>query len=218
MVKIAVLLTGRLHSKKINKDNIDKDIYNKSINTIKLLGDDITIFCSLNKSIEISEYTRKFCEDFNITNEQINIEDTQEPRELYKYPKAAASNYHRAYSMFYHNLNVFKLLKNYKTKYNIDFDVIIKFRGDLNSNSIISLNNALDKSSVYIPKGFDYNGINDQIAFGNFETMKIYCSCVDKIINYCKNKVVFHPETLLKHHLNENNIKINRFNYSYNII
>lgn len=213
MVKIAVLLTGRLHPKKFDKDNI-----NKNINTIKLIGDDITIFCSLNKSIEISEYTHKFREDFNITDEQINIEDTQEPSELYKYPKAPASNYHRVYSMFYHNKRAFELLEKYKTKYNIEFSVIIKFRGDLKSNSVISLNNILDNSSVYIPNGFDYGGINDQIAFGNFEAMKVYCNCVDEIINYCKNRIKFHPETLLKHHLDKNNIKINRFNYSYNII
>ena len=218
MVKIAVLLTGRLYTKKSCKDNIDKEIYNKNINTIKLLGNNVNIFCSLNKSIENSEYTRKFCEDFNITDEQINIEDTQEPSELYKYPKAPASNYHRAYSMFYHNKRAFELLEKYETKYNIKFRVIIKFRGDLISNSVISLNNILDKSSVYIPNGFDYGGINDQIAFGNFEAMKIYCNCVDEIINYCKNRIKFHPETLLKHHLDKNNIKINRFNYSYNII
>lgn len=220
MVKIAVLLTGRLYSKQINKDNIGikNDIYNKSINSIKLLGDDITIFCSLNKSIEINEYTDKFCKDFNITSQQINIEDTQEPSELYKYRKAPASNYHSVYSMFYHNKRSFELLEQYKNKYNIDFDIIIKFRGDLNSNSLISLNHKLDNLTVYIPSGFDYGGINDQIAVGNFETMKIYCSCIDKISNYCRNKIIFHPETILKYHLDKNNVKIVRFKYNYNII
>lgn len=214
MVKIAVLLTGRLHPKKFDKDNI-----NKNINTIKLIGDDITIFCSLNKSIEISEYTHKFREDFNITDEQINIEDTQEPSELYKYPKAPASNYHRVYSMFYHNKRAFELLEKYKTKYNIEFSVIIKFRGDLKSNSVISLNNILDNSSVYIPNGFDYGGINDQIAYGNFDIMKNYCELgngnVEKL--HLEKNIRYHPETLLFHHLKSYNISITRPNFSYNL-
>lgn len=210
-MKIAVLLTGRICN------NLKLNIYNENINTLKLLGDDLTFFVSINKSVNNQEYTQKFVNDLNITNDQINIEQTQEPQELYNYPKQKETIYHNAYSMFYHNKRSFQLMEQYQIKHNIKFDVIIKFRGDLKSTQQFPIETPLNNLTVYIPKNFDWSGINDQIAYGDFESMKIYSNCVDHILDYCKNNIIFHPETILKHHLNTNNLNIKRVKYEYNI-
>lgn len=213
-MKIAVLLSGRICP---NNLQFDQTIYDKNINTLKLLGDDLTFFVSINKSADNSEYTQKFLNELNITNNQINIEQTQEPQELYNYPKRMETVYHNAYSMFYHNKRSFQLMEEYQNKHNINFDVIIKFRGDLKSTEKFPIETPINNLTVYIPNSFDWSGINDQIAYGDFDSMKIYSNCVDYILDYCKNKIIFHPETILKYHLNTNNLKIKRFKYGYSI-
>jgi hypothetical protein len=81
------------------------------------------------------------------------------------------------------------------------------FLDDLKLNDIRSC-----KDAIYIPTHYDYlKGINDRFAFGDSKKMDIYSSLYKRFEYYGKvEEVLFHPETMLKHHLDKNDIFIKR--------
>jgi hypothetical protein len=74
------------------------------------------------------------------------------------------------------------------------------------------------KNTIYIPTNNDHGGINDQIAFGDHDTMTIYSTIHDRITYYCKEEdTPYHPETLTLKNLINNNITIVRFDFPYTL-
>lgn len=97
-----------------------------------------------------------------------------------------------------------------------EYDVIIRFRGDLllkNKWELIEFNNEL-----VLPLYGNFGGYNDQIAYGSFKNMKIYSEIINNINYYCINNCLFNPEILLKNHLDKNNITIIRQDIDYDLI
>lgn len=112
--------------------------------------------------------------------------------------------------------NVMNMWKNIKLSFDLieeEYDLIIKSRYDLIINEKINLNN-IKSEFINIPIGYDFrDGLNDLFAIGNLSNMKYYCNMIKKIEKYNeKEKILFHPETLLKHHLKIKNV--NRFKLS----
>lgn len=219
-MKVAIFFGGRVTTNQ----------YNTVITNLKrfLTLHDTTFFCSLNESINEPVFTHTFCDDLNISNKYIkriypslrlNIEATVEPKELYKYPKRLDTSYHRTFSMFYHNKRCIELIEEYQKHHKMTFDIIIKYRGDLASDENMEIVDSLCQNTVYIPNCSDWGGMNDQIAYGNFESMKQYCMCVDNLLTYCADdKKEYHPETLLKHHIERCGLNVIRFPYNYRIL
>lgn len=111
-------------------------------------------------------------------------------------------------------LNVFsmyyKLARTSKFIMDKNYDIVVRHRFDTiyKSNLVLSKNN-----SINIPKGQDHGGLNDRWAYGLQKLMIQYNSLFQYIPIYTKiDKIVFHPETLLKHHLKKQNINIHRTN------
>lgn len=124
-------------------------------------------------------------------------------------------NNYNTLSMFFHNYNAF----NHLIATCGNFDTIIKFRSDVDFNVKFPLQTTLNDNTIYVPKIHHYCGINDQIAYGNQQSMQIYCDVYNNIEKYINElKVKFHPETLLKYHLDKNNIKVETFDFNYNLI
>lgn len=204
-MKIAIFFSGRIkayeHTFPHLKSIIDK--YNP------------TFFTSLNQDSE-DEYTKTFCEKFNIKHDQINYEKTILPDSLKNID--SGSNILNTYSMFYHNYKAFCLIQKYQTTHNIHFDVVVKYRAEITSSKILNFDQ-IDNDKLYIPKGYNYGGINDQIAYGNFDIMKKYCELgngnVEKL--HLEKKTRYHPETLLDHHLKLSKLIIVRPDFSYNL-
>lgn len=106
------------------------------------------------------------------------------------------------------------------------YDIVIKLRADIVFFEELLLPEVIEKNTIYIPEGNDYpyhsydpfyhvEGINDHLAYGTFETMKVYSNVYKNIDNYCSNGRPYHPESLLLHHLQSNGLKIKRFRISY---
>jgi hypothetical protein len=214
-MRVAIFFSGRIKGfQYLNTLHLIKEKYNP------------TFFCSLNEE-SITDEILLFLKTFNLSKNQYNIEKTIVPEILYTFRKHPVTIVSNTYSMFYHNKRCFDLIEKYPQK----FDIIIRFRADIDSPEILSLLH-INPNTVYIPKGNDpYEGtINDQVAYGDFNTMKIYCEVVNNIIEFCtinkpqliksfnsimnKNKL-FHPETLMKRQLDLYKININRFDYKY---
>jgi hypothetical protein len=121
-------------------------------------------------------------------------------------------------SMYYNNKKAFELIEEHMKNNNIKYDLIVKFRPDIMNDKFpiffITEDNEVCTPGEHV---FGWPGINDMIAFGNFESMKVYSSMYDYIDEYIDNGVLFHPETMLRHHLDNKGITIKNFKYKYEL-
>lgn len=205
---IAIFLAGRISTKINDSVNMFNQLKHK------YPDDKFFIFISINELVSDDKFNKDFCDKLDIPEECIQVVPTVESEDIINYKHKRNNN---LYSMFYHNSECMKLIQNYKNKYNIHFDVIIKYRADLTCNKPLNIIYDLEDNTLYIPCGADWGGLNDQVAYGNENTMKIYCDCVSSIISLCKNGVKYHPETLLKRYIEKSSIKVERFKFEYRL-
>lgn len=203
--KIAIFFSGRITSYEHTFSHLQK-----IIDTYQPI-----FFASLNLESQ-NDYIQPFCNKFNIQNDQLNIEKTILPPILIDID--SHSNVLNTYSMFYHNYKAFQLVENYQSKYNIHFDVVVKYRAEVHSSTLLDFSN-IEKNKLYIPADKDYGGINDQIAYGDFDIMQKYSQLgngnIEKL--HLEKKIRYHPETLLKHHLDSYKMSIIRPKFSYDL-
>ena len=121
-------------------------------------------------------------------------------------------------SMFYHNYYCSMMIYKYIEKTGNKYDAVVRFRPEIDSNSKFAIDNDLMQNTVYIPHGYNYRGVSDRIAYGTVESMLVYSSLYLNITNYVFAKqAIFNPEYLLMFHINENNMNLMRFPYSYKL-
>lgn len=85
------------------------------------------------------------------------------------------------------------------------YDHVIRTRADIQLASPLDLGKfmPLTREFIVFPEnGHWRGGLNDQFAFGASEKMDIYSLVIDYIPEHCGNGCPFHPETLLRFHLN----------------
>lgn len=221
-MRIAVLLTGRIYTPDYDTTiNRLKSLFrvHKTMYFISLNGT-----CHLNNEARSEDYnpqdhkvfTENFIQDLHIPNECISIQDLQVPSYIYNFKKKEETKYFNVYSMFFHNKMCFSLLEKYTKKHNIAFDIVLKYRTDIIFKEPIQFEEC-DLGTLYIPIGYNFGGVNDQVAYGDLDTMRVYCSCIDYLKDVCDNGVLFHPETILNTHLLHRQMNIVRFPFSYRI-
>lgn len=206
--KVAIYYSGRVEHNKynINKEKLKE--YEKKYNIIH--------FCSLNIDANSEEFINNFCKDFNISKDRINIEKTIIPDKILSSDIKIEGNINNMYSMFYHNYKCIELINKYQEKYNYKFDIIMKYRSDIYSRNTIDFEN-IEKETIYIPRDADYGGINDQIAYGDFDSMYLYSKCNINFLECGKQRCRFHPESVLLQHLQNEKLKIVRIDFNYNL-
>ena len=218
-MKIALLFYGRLNKFKEHKDNL--------LNAIGTHNDiDIFLSCSNEPDNIVSEFIELY-KPKAILNETvilssniiINLEDKYISKFKYisklgKNPKGYTNN---MILHFMNKLNVIKLLLNYICTTNNKYDIVISLRLELLLFNNFNFDNYINNDEyIYIPNCYDFDGVNDQIAYGNLEAMKKYMSIFNNmiyILNIRNN--LLHPETLIKENIELNNLKIIRFNLNY---
>lgn len=102
---------------------------------------------------------------------------------------------------------------------NIRYDAVIYMRADEIIKSDLIIPDILESNTIYIPEHNDAcnTGINDQFAFGSMESMKIYSSLIQHIFNYYDSGALFHPESLMKYHIQQSKLNIIRFSFDYHL-
>jgi hypothetical protein len=203
MSSIAIYLSGRVNG------------YTDNIIQLKHFFKNKSIFISFNTN-EKNEFMKTFYECNLICSNSLFSKDIVDFYLQYnRYPEV---NIYNCLSMFYHNKLAFELIEREIEKKNKHYSVVIKYRGDIQSNSDFPLLLTVEKNTIYIPEGCDWrDGINDQIAYGDYISMKKYSHVFDNIKDYCQEGIILHPETLLKHHLKVNHLKIKRFKFDYSL-
>jgi len=179
------------------------------------------IFCSINKRTR-SPYIDTFCKKFGIADNQLNLEITPPvPEILLRAPQSAPIVVPNFYSCMFHENKCFQLLEKFGKK----FDYVIYYRADVNNTEDLVLK-PLQLNTIYAPsyenqssRILDVDGINNEIAYGNFDSMKIYCSVVFSLEDmYRDYGVMLHPELCFKRFLiDRNKIRVEMFDYKYTL-
>ena len=222
-MKIALLLTGQFrniaetypHIKGRILDRFNPDVFISTWNPsdkIKnsLRSETIDILDSLNSQevLDIFNPKKYSSDDFNSPFIQEKI--TRANLYIDKTPSTGEINAISVFSMWYKIQDCLNLMVDYENKFSIKYDYIIKCRFDLKFHNSLPL--PKNDSDIIIPPGYDWrDGINDLFAFGSRESMIYYCSMFNFLEKYIsEDDVLFHPETILKHHLNISPFKISR--------
>jgi hypothetical protein len=178
---------------------------------------EIVFFVSLNLP-RLTQAEQEFLKILNISEDRVNIEETPEhPPWVDEHVKKSwkvvmISN---AYSSLYHNRKSWKLITSFEEKNKIKFDIVVKYRADILSNTFIPLE-VPTKNTIYIPIANDHYGITDQIAYGDREVMKVYSTLFDRLEEICLIRgCEFHPETLVKFNIEQSDLEVKRINFSY---
>lgn len=111
--------------------------------------------------------------------------------------------------------NCWNMWHNIHTGFNLlptDADIYVRNRTDIVLSGPCNFDQYdATRRAVFIPSGNDYwYGINDQFAFGSYEVMKEYCSLYLHVQDYYDEGALFHPESMLKYHLDKCGIEIIR--------
>ena len=163
-MRVAVLLSGRIEGWEINKDFLK--LFQEKYNA--------TFFVSLNLEGP-DKSTHAFCEYFGVEHEQIAYIPTQTP-ELYRHFHLDGRE-HNFYSQWFHVRSAFDLCKAYCMKYSQIFDVVIKYRTEIYSETIIEISEVQPKR-FYCPAHPAYQ-TNDQLGYGDFQMMELYSRLVN---------------------------------------
>ena len=212
--KVAVLFSGRIKA------------YTHVQSSLKALQEkyDATFFVSLNKE-QRSEYIDRFCTTFNVGDDQIVIKKAISPEWLRSFnvdydgggEGKDSIRIDWMYSMVQNIHSAFNLIGPYEERHNVKFDCIVFYRADIDSQETMSITIPQD-NTVYIPEGADNYGINYQVAYGNYGAMKKYSDLVNNLQKLCgEQNIRYHPETLLKHHLENEELTIVRFPFNYSL-
>lgn len=121
------------------------------------------------------------------------------------------TNINNTLSMYYNQHIAFKMLEEYSNINNINYKQILVYRTDIVSDKLPFIFNDIKDDNIYYSSIHIFNKewINNAFVLGTFNTIKIYCSLYSNIDNYTSNNIPLHSESLITHHLKQNNIKFN---------
>lgn len=197
-MKIAVLVYGRLNKCMEHQENILEHIG---------FQHELDFFVSSDNSPDMNLFIKLYKPKLWI-NDPVTYSVN-----FGKYPtNRPETNIHNMTCHFINKKRVFELFKSYNEKY----DLVISLRIDLHFETKFNFDH-VEKDTIYIPSGSDWGGINDQLAYGNSETMEKYHKIFDNCIYFLERGTVPHPETLNSANLIYYNLDIIRFPIKYYI-
>lgn len=207
-MRIAVLIYGRLDECAKSYDNIVNSIGNEHTIDFFMSSD--------NSNQELLESFINLYKPILYTNNKIHYTCG----DLGRYPgKRDETNIHNMTCHFINKQRVYMLLENFVEKTSTKYDTVLSIRVDLIFHEKFVFGN--EENTIYIPSGYDFvdNGINDQVAYGNMSVMEKYMSIFKNVIHLLNTrKSIPHPESLTLANIIFNNLKICRFNLSYNLL
>lgn len=210
-MKIAVLIYGRLNLSSLSYKYIIDSLNNY---------DSVDFFCSSDNSDE--SHLREFITNYkplDYINDEIN---TDEHKYMYSFSAAPETSIDIIDKMIRHFINknrVYNLFLKYIEANNKHYDIIMYLRADLKIYDKFDFEYPKD-NEIYIPTGRDHrDGLNDTIAYGNQNVMKIYSDLIYNCKTLLSKQLSYvHPETLTAMNLKYNNLTINRFVLKYDLI
>jgi hypothetical protein len=221
-MKLAILFSGRIARHQEHYNNI-LDAFGRDNEIDFFLSHDPTLDEDINEFINLYKPVA-VCDEAVLCN--INFES---------YPGSPrANNIHNMGCHFINKMRVFDLLEkhvgngNGNANTNLRYDYIIHHRLDVHCHDNIDYGCFVKnkENQIYIPyvpdwmcNGGDYIAefLNDQMAIGDFESMKKYMNIYNNLVNLLENGCPPHPETLLRRHVDNIGLRVDRFYTNYQL-
>ena len=202
---IAILVYGRL-------DNFEKH-YDTIIQSIGK-DNNINFFLSTDNSPYILDFIELY-KPISYNNDKIEFE--HDLAKNISENRKSDTNFSNMTKHFVNKYRVLHLLNEHLIKENKSYDVVMSLRVDLDIRSKFDFSE-IQENIIYIPEGYDYRGINDQIAYGKIEVMRKYNSLITNVFNIIDQTTdIVDPEILTLANINMNNLDIKRFYLDYSI-
>lgn len=120
--------------------------------------------------------------------------------------------------LFYSQYMANQLKCQYEKQHGL-YDVVIRCRADLMfEDHLRTTETEQVHQGVFVPKFGNYNGLNDQFAFGNSEAMDMYCNTFPNLNSFYQQGCKFHPESLQRWCASHYQIPIMRSDIKYYIL
>ena len=172
-MNIAVYISGR---SKLYDKWLVKQLENKE--------SEIDVFCSFNEPYSETNHNNIMSvinpvsinwEEYNLPDKWMNVS--------HKHESTKVKN---MCSMFYNNKKAFEFIEAYSNANCKVYDLVVKFRPDIMNENFPRFFLPDENNIVYTPDNhiFGWPGINDMIAFGSYDSMKIYSILYDHIDEY----------------------------------
>jgi len=204
---MAIFIVGRILGYEINKLYMEKLIESLNKQNIKPY-----FFISLNNDrddyhIEFEKYISEISDGNCVFN-----------YEIFTLPDELKTHYETMYntmSMHYNNTRCLNMITEYMKNNNISFDVVMKWRTEFRFDTFNDIHSTLIDNVLNIPVINNHGGINDQIAYGNYNTMVEYANFYYNALKYTKSPK--HPEKLFGAYVKDKFI-VKNFIFLYDLI
>lgn len=130
--------------------------------------------------------------------------------------RAGETSVERMWGMYNSIHQADRLRRSWETTNNFEYDLVIRTRPDVGYTGTIDLE-AVHKLLENNPKrlvtpnkeihGYGYR-MNDMLAIGTSSSMTSYCDCVNWIPRYHAQGLIFHPETQLAFHCEQQGLEV----------
>jgi hypothetical protein len=200
MRNIAVCIIGRVTGYENNIKSIET--FCKSL---KAQACQVYFFVSLNT--ERDEYHEHFEQFLNKL-----VPDISHTFFYKKYDHEFKSMYNMC-SMFWNQQNCSTLIQ----ESGVQFEIVMKWRTEILFENPFKIVSNLMAGTVYIPTNYDWSGLNDQIMYSDTQSAYKYLSLYNHLNDYNKKDVHFHPETLLRYHVQMVGLSVKRFVFPYKL-
>lgn len=119
--------------------------------------------------------------------------------------------------MYYKIWKNYISMNQYEKLNGIRYDILVRTRFDLEYDEF-PLFEDIAPNQIYIPSGSNHRGgICDLFAIGGRDSMEKYFKLFEYIKIYIETNATFHPESLLRYHLNNFDLDVRRFDLKYKI-
>lgn len=195
--------------------------YEKRHKLVQFIKDkNIDVFCSLNEE----EIDHEFINMYNVKNYYVkpfilheHFDITQIKQMIQKlHKRQKGRNFISFCSMYYNNMKNMELIEEYQNETGKKYDIIILHRTDIDNFIDFDVETKIE-SPVIMVTDWKIIGVNDHMAYGNFEMMKIYCNLFRYMYQCITNwpsvntKHFVRTETLLEHYLHHQKVILKTF-------
>ena len=100
------------------------------------------------------------------------------------------------------------------------YDYVIRCRPDMMYSNRLTIDDfkKLDDNTILLPDTNHYGGYCDQFAIGTSSGMANFANLFNKINDYYDGGEIYHPETLVKRHIESSCFKVEQTHLEYSLI
>ena len=138
-----------------------------------------------------------------------------------KYKCHPESNSHNMMSMWFNRRRVYQDMCHYMTENGVMYDLVISTRLDTYNDEKMDYDmfRCLDDNTILVPEGYDWGGLNDQMAIGRFPAMAKYLTLFDRIYPILDQLSPYYgPEPALLKNVEMQGLEVYRFPFRYRLI